>query len=199
MELFLFLVLLIIVVTWIMRSVDKQVAKQKDADKLKIVANMNAPKIKTPQNMINLIADYFKKNNIKYWLSEDQKTFRVGFDLDNEGKYEVFINVNENYLIFNCGVLDEITDEAVINTIDIITRINQFYNLGFLNFYFESRVVAFKNVYVLFENELTENKFQLYFDSTIDGARSCRPLVTKVAIDGEEPIIAMMNIGNNNS
>lgn len=199
MELFLFLVLLIIVVTWIMRSVDKQVAKQKDADKLKIVANMNAAKIKTPQNMINLIADYFKKNNIKYWLSEDQKTFRVGFDLDNEGKYEVFINVNENYLIFNCGVLDEITDEAVINTIDIITRINQFYNLGFLNFYFESRVVAFKNVYVLFENELTENKFQLYFDSTIDGARSCRPLVTKVAIDGEEPIIAMMNIGNNNS
>jgi hypothetical protein len=182
-----------------MRSVDKQVAKQKDADKLKLVANMNAAKIKTPQNMINLIADYFKKNNIKYWLSEDQKTFRVGFDLENEGKYEVFINIHENYLIFNCEVLDEITDDAVTNTIDIITRINQFYNLGFLNFYFESRIVAFKNVYVLFENELTENKFQLYFDSTIDGARSCRPLVTKVAIDGEEPIIAMMNIGNNNS
>jgi len=199
MELFLFLVLLIIVVAWSMRSVDKQVAKQKDADKLKLVANMNAAKIKTPQNMINLIADYFKKNNIKYWLSEDQKTFRVGFDLENEGKYEVFINIHEHYLIFNCEVLDEITDDAVTNTIDIITRINQFYNLGFLNFYFESRIVAFKNVYVLFENELTENKFQLYFDSTIDGARSCRPLVTKVAIDGEEPIIAMMNIGNNNS
>lgn len=199
MELFLILVLLIIVVTWSMRSVDKQVAKQKDADKLKLFANMNAAKIKTSQNLVNLIANYFKKNNIKYWLSEDQKTFRVGFDLENEGKYEVFIYVNEHYLIFNCGVLDEITDEAVINTIDIITRINQFYNLGYLNFYFENRVVSFKNVFVLFENELTENKFQLYFDSTIDGARSCRPLVTKVAIEGEEPIIAMMNIGNNNS
>lgn len=86
MELFLFLVLLIIVVTWGMGSLDKQVAKQKDADKLKPVANMNAAKIKTLQNMINLIADYFKKNKIKYWLSEDQKTFRVGFDLENEGK-----------------------------------------------------------------------------------------------------------------
>jgi len=197
MELFIFLILLMLVVNWSMNSIDKQVVKQKITDKKMENKKMNTPNFIAPQNLITLISEYFNKNNIRYWLSEDHKTFRVGYDLTGEGKFEIFINVEEHYLLFNCAVLEDVKDEAVANTLDIIARVNQFYNLGFLNFYFESRVVGFKISYLLFENELTENKFKTYFECTIDGARSCRPLITKVAVEGEEPIIAMMSMINN--
>ena len=197
MELFIFLILLMLVVNWSMNKIEKQVVKQKNSDKEKEKKKMNTPNFIAPQNLITLISEYFNKNNIRYWLSEDHKTFRVGYDLTGEGKFEIFINVEEHYLLFNCAVLEDVKDEAVANTLDIIARINQFYNLGFLNFYFESRVVGFKISYLLFENELTENKFKTYFECTIDGARSCRPLITKVAVEGEEPIIAMMSMINN--
>ena len=197
MELFIFLILLMLVVNWSMNSIDKQVVKQKITDKKMENKKMNTPNFIAPQNLITLISEYFNKNNIRYWLSEDHKTFRVGYDLADEGKFEIFINVEEHYLLFNCAVLEDVKDEAVANTLDIIARVNQFYNLGFLNFYFESRVVGFKISYLLFENELTENKFKTYFECTIDGARSCRPLITKVAVEGEEPIIAMMSMINN--
>jgi hypothetical protein len=180
-----------------MNKIDKQVVKQKILDKVKEKKKMNTPNFIAPQNLITLISEYFNKNNIRYWLSEDHKNFRVGYDFTGEGKFEIFINVEEHYLLFNCAVLEDVKDEAVANTLDIIARINQFYNLGFLNFYFESRVVGFKISYLLFENELTENKFKTYFECTIDGARSCRPLITKVAVEGEEPIIAMMSMINN--
>lgn len=197
MELFIFLVLLMLVVNWSMNKIDKQVVKQKILDKVKEKKKMNTHNFIAPTNIVALISAYFNKNNIRFWLSEDQKTFRVGYDLTGEGKFEIFINVEDHYLLFNCAVLEDIKDEAVANTLDIIARINQFYNLGFLNFYFESRVVGFKISYLLFENELTENKFKTYFECTIDGARSCRPLITKVAVEGEEPIIAMMSMINN--
>ena len=197
MELFIFLVLLMLVVNWSMNKIDKQVVKQKIFDKVKEKKKMNTHNFIAPTNIVALISAYFNKNNIRFWLSEDQKTFRVGYDLTGEGKFEIFINVEDHYLLFNCAVLEDIKDEAVANTLDIIARINQFYNLGFLNFYFESRVVGFKISYLLFENELTENKFKTYFECTIDGARSCRPLITKVAVEGEEPIIAMMSMINN--
>ncbi len=197
MELFIFLVLLMLIVNWSMNKIDKQVVKQKILDKEKEKKKMNTHNFIAPTNIVALISAYFNKNNIRFWLSEDQKTFRVGYDLTDEGKFEIFINVEDHYLLFNCAVLEDIKDEAVANTLDIIARINQFYNLGFLNFYFESRVVGFKISYLLFENELTENKFKTYFECTIDGARSCRPLITKVAVEGEEPIIAMMSMINN--
>ena len=197
MELFIFLVLLMLIVNWSMNKIDKQVVKQKILDKEKEKKKMNTHNFIAPTNIVALISAYFNKNNIRFWLSEDQKTFRVGYDLTDEGKFEIFINVEDHYLLFNCAVLEDIKDEAVANTLDIIARINQFYNLGFLNFYFESRVVGFKISYLLFENELTENKFKTYFECTIDGARSCRPLIKKVAVDGEEPIIAMMSMINN--
>ncbi len=197
MELFIFLILLMLVVNWSMNKIDKQVVKQKIIDKVKEKKKMNTHNFIAPTNIVALISAYFNKNNIRFWLSEDQKTFRVGYDLTYEGKFEIFINVEDHYLLFNCAVLEDIKDEAVANTLDIIARINQFYNLGFLNFYFESRVVGFKISYLLFENELTENKFKTYFECTIDGARSCRPLITKVAVEGEEPIIAMMSMINN--
>ena len=198
MEIVFLMILLMLLVIWCLKKINKKVADQKNTDKLNTASDMNVSSINSPQNVVSLISEYFNKNNIRYWLSEDRKSFRVGFELESEGKFDVYINVDSNYILFNCAILEDIKDEAVANTLDIVARINQFYNLGCINFYFESRVVSFKNVYLLFENELTENKFKLYFDTTIDGARSCRPLISRVAIDGEEPIIAMMSIGNNN-
>lgn len=196
MGLFFSLIVAMLFINFAMNSVDKKVDMQKKTDKLNEKHKKMKSDLIEKQTPVSIISNFFHNNNIRYWLSEDNKTFRVGFEMENEGVFDIYINIDNHYIIFNCAVLEDIKDEAVANTLDIVARINQFYNLGLLNFYFENRFIAFKNVLLLFENELTENKFKLYFDSTIDGARSCRPVVSKVVLDGEEPVIAMMSIGN---
>ena len=66
MELFIFLILLMLVVNWSMNSIDKQVVKQKITDKIKEKKKMNTPNFIAPQNLITLISEYFNKNNIRY-------------------------------------------------------------------------------------------------------------------------------------
>ena len=199
MELIAFLILLVVVVIWSIKKIDSNTIRKNTIDQNNKTdkEKMSTPNFTTAKNVTSQISEYLKKNNIRFWLSEDSKTFRVGFDLEHDGKYEMFIYLSDGYITFTCGVIEDVNDEAVSKTAEIVTRINQFYNFGHLNFYYESRVVAFKNVYIFYENELTENKFRMYFDLTLDGAKDCRSLVSKVVNDGEEPVIAMMNLGNN--
>lgn len=199
MELIAFLILLVVVVIWSIKKIDSNTIRKNTIDQNNKTdkEKMSTPNFTTAKNVTSQISEYLKKNNIRFWLSEDSKTFRVGFDLEHHGKYEMFINLFNDYIAFTCGVIEDVSDEAVSKTAEIVTRINQFYNFGHLEFYYESRVVAFKNEYILFENELTENKFRMYFDLTLEGSKDCRSLVSKVVNDGEEPVIAMMNLGNN--
>ena len=169
-------------------STIKKLPKTSEAEK------QNLPTVIVDRSLAEIIAGYFQKNNIRYWLSEDQKSFRTGFDLNNEGCFDMFINIHDNHLSFECEVMTHIEDGAVARTLEITSRINQYYNFGQLNFFFESRVIVFKIVYPLYHNELDESKFRMYFDGALDGARNCRPVINKVLVEGEEPAIAVMNI-----
>ena len=169
-------------------STIKKLPKTSEAEK------QNLPTVIVDRSLAEIIAGYFQKNNIRYWLSEDQKSFRTGFDLNNEGCFDMFINIHDNHLSFECEVMTQIEDDAVARTLEITSRINQYYNFGQLNFFFESRVIVFKIVYPLYHNELDECKFRMYFDGALDGARNCRPVINKVLVEGEEPAIAVMNI-----
>jgi len=175
-------------------KMDKNSSTIKKSPKTSEVEKENLPKPIDERNLAERIAGYFQNNNIRYWISEDQKSFRSGFDLGNEGCFDMFINIHDNHLSFACEVMTHIEDDAVVRALEITSRINQYYNFGQLNFFFESRVIAFKIVYPLYHNELDESKFRMYFDGALDGARNCRPVINKVLVEGEEPAIAVMNI-----
>lgn len=193
MELIAFL-LFIAFINWTINKMDNNKSTIEKIVKTSEAEKPNLSTILENSNLAEKISGYFKKNNIRYWLSEDQKSFRTGFDLDNEGCFDMFINIHDNHLSFVCEAMTQIEDDDVAKTLEIISRINQYYNFGQLNFFFESRVIGFKIVYPLYQNFLNENKFSMYLDGALDGARNCRPVIKKVLVEGEEPVIAVMNI-----
>ena len=193
MELIAFL-LFIGFVSWSIKKMSENKSNENHKEKSAEVVNSSLSIDTRSINLIDNISGYFQKNNIRYWLSEDRKSFRTGFDLDSEGCYDMFINIYDNHLSFACEVMTHIEDDTVAKTLEITSRINQYYNFGQLNFFFESRVIAFKVVYPLYQNELNEDKFRMYFNGALDGARNCRPVIKKVLEEGEEPVIAVMNI-----
>jgi len=188
------LLLFIAFIIWTINKRDAKKSKNEKLEKTPEVANTNLSVIVDNNNLVEKISDYLQKHNIRYWLSEDQKSFRTGFDLDSEGCFDMFVNIHDNHLSFACEVMIQIGDDDVAKTIEITSRINQYYNFGQLNFFFENRVIVFKIVYALYHNELDESKFRMYFDGALDGARNCRPVINKVLVEGEEPAIAVMSI-----
>jgi hypothetical protein len=157
----------------------------------------NQMKSELEKTLFQKISEYLKNDDIKFWVLEDNSVIRVGFELENKDCYELFIKIPEkqHYIEFKGIVHIDVPDESVLRTTEMIARINQYYSFGHLIFYFETREVVFENVMILFENELTIHKFKLFFDHTYNGAKYCRPLMQKVVLDGEEPVLAMMNWG----
>ena len=193
MELLIFL-LFIAFVVWTINKMDKNKSTTKNNPETTNPKKLVLPIISESRNPDQIIKDYFNKNNIRYWLSEDKKSFRTGFDLDNEGSFEIFINIHNTHISFVCDIVNHIENYEIEKTLEIISRINQYYNFGQINFFFESRIVAFKLGYPFYENILNEDKFGMYFNGVLDGARNCRPIIKKVLVEGEEPAIAVMNI-----
>jgi hypothetical protein len=191
------LIALLLFIAFIVCTINKMDAKKTSNEKLEkspFIVTPNLSVITDNSNLVEKISGYFQKHNIRYWLSEDQKSFRTGFDLDSEGCFDMFVNIHDNHLSFACEVMTQIGDDDVAKTIEITSRINQYYNFGQLNFFFENRVIVFKIVYPLYHNELDESKFRMYFDGALDGARNCRPVINKVLVEGEEPAIAVTSI-----
>lgn len=195
-----FLLSLIVFVNWRLNRIEKQTTKQKEIDKL-VLQNKNNDEKKNLLNkeiqMIDKITNILRNNGLKYWVSQDEKSIKVSFTLSEGQIFDMFIYLSDNFLEFNCPVLFDVSDYSVSSAAEIVTRLNQYYNFGNLKFYYESRTIVFQNIFVFYENEITENKFMMYFDFTLEGARDCRPLVSKVVIDKEEPVIAMMGLGAN--
>lgn len=187
------LILLIAFLGWVYGKINANKIDRKNIAEKKTNRNINYIEVVESSNLSERICGYLKKDNIRHWLSEDRKLIRIGFDVDKEGCFDIFINIHDNHLSFVCEVMADIQDEVVAKSIEISSRINQYYNFGQLNFFFESRVIAFKIVYPLFQNELNESKFEMYFSGALDGARVCRPIVKRVVEEGEEPIIAAMS------
>ena len=188
------LLLFIAFIVWTINKMDAKKTSNEKLEKSPFIVTPNLSVITDNSNLVEKISGYFQKHNIRYWLSEDQKSFRTGFDLDSEGCFDMFVNIHDNHLSFACEVMTQIGDDDVAKTIEITSRINQYYNFGQLNFFFENRVIVFKIVYPLYHNELDESKFRMYFDGALDGARNCRPVINKVLVEGEEPAIAVTSI-----
>jgi hypothetical protein len=171
------------------------IKKKTKIDKTK--KSTNQMLARSAKALIEQISDYLKIDNLKHWVLEDDTVIRLGIELEDKECYELFIMVPEkqHYIEFKCVVQIDVPDESVLKTAEMIARINQFFSFGHLIFYFETREVVFENVMILYENELTANKFKLFFEHTFNGAKHCRPLIQKVVLEGEDPVLAMMNWG----
>lgn len=196
MELLVFLLSLILFVNWSLNRIEIQTTKQKEIDKLNQKnKNKTVGIAKQEEKMIEKITTILKSKRLNYWVAQDEKSIKVSFTLTEGQIFDMFIYLSDNFIEFNCPVLFDVSDDSVSSAAEIVTRLNQYYNFGNLKFFYESRTIVFRNNFILFENEITENKFMMYFDFSLEAAKDCRPLVSKVVIDKEEPVIAMMGLG----
>lgn len=197
MELVFFLILIAIMIFLGLNNSRKKIQKQKEIDlflsqkKASIVSDNSEEK---ELRLIDQVTSFLTNNNLKYLLSDDEKSVKVGFTLDNEELLDVFVYVNHAYIEFNSPVLSDIPDESVVGASEITTRLNQFYKLGHFKFFYETRHLIFHNILVFYDNPLTEGDFMMYLNHTVDSCKDCRPIVSKVVMDKEEPVIAVMGM-----
>jgi hypothetical protein len=141
------------------------------------------------------ITDYLNKNKILYTTTNGGSTYRIIYENGENDEHQILIEIpdQKSFIKFSCLIFRNVPDEALSRSAEIITRINNRYVLGNLLLMYEERLIIFEANMILTDiNQFTEEHFELYLNETIKAGYWCKPLINKVIIDHEEPIIALL-------
>jgi len=141
------------------------------------------------------ITDYLNKNKILYTTTNGGSTYRIIYENGENDEHQILIEIpdQKSYIKFSCLIFRNVPDEALSRSAEIITRINNRYVLGNLLLMYEERLIIFEANMILTDiNQFTEEHIELYLNETIKAGYWCKPLINKVIIDHEEPIIALL-------
>ena len=175
--------------------------KNKSSDNFVNKSNQEEPKnIKVTfddlkKEISHRITDYLNKNKILYTTANAGSTYRIIFENGENDEHQILIEIpdQKSYIKFSCLIFRNVPDEALSRSAEIITRINNRYVLGNLLLMYEERLIIFEANMILTDiNQFTEEHIELYLNETIKAGYWCKPLINKVIIDNEEPIIALL-------
>ena len=141
------------------------------------------------------ITDYLNKNKILYTTADAGSTYRIIYENGENDEHQILIQIpdQKSYIKFSCLIFRNVPDEALSRSAEIITRINNRYTLGNLLLMYEERLIIFEANMILTEiQQVTEEFIELYLNESIKAGYWCKPLINKVIIDHEEPIIALL-------
>jgi hypothetical protein len=141
------------------------------------------------------ITDYLNKNKILYTTADAGSTYSIIYENGENDEHQILIQIpdQKRYIRFSCLIFKNVPDEALSRSAEIITRINNRYILGNLMLMYEERLIVFEANMILNDiHQLTEDFIDLYLNETIKAGYWCKPLINKVIIDHEEPIIALL-------
>ena len=157
--------------------------------------NINVTHDDLKKEISHRITDYLNKNKILYSTADAGCTYRIIYENGENDEHQILIEIpdQKSYIKFSCLIFRNIPDEALSRSTEIITRINNRYILGNLLLMYEERLVIFEANMILTDiNQLTEEFIDLHLKETIKAGYWCKPLIHKVIIDHEEPIIALL-------
>ena len=141
------------------------------------------------------ITDYLNKNKILYTTADAGSSYRIIYENGENDEHQILIEIpdQKSYIKFSCLIFRNVPDEALSRSAEIITRINNRYILGNLLLMYEERLIIFEANMILTDfHQLTEELIELYLNEAIKAGYWCKPLINKVIIDNEEPIIALL-------
>jgi hypothetical protein len=141
------------------------------------------------------ITDYLNKNKILYTTADAGSTYRIIYENGENDEHQILIQIpdQKSYIKFSCLIFRNVPDEALSRSAEIITRINNRYTLGNLLLMYEERLIIFEANMILTDiQQVTEEFIELYLNESIKAGYWCKPLINKVIIDHEEPIIALL-------
>jgi hypothetical protein len=141
------------------------------------------------------ITDYLNKNNILYTTADGGSTYRIIYENGETDDHQILIKIpdQKSYIKFSCLIFRNVPDDALSRSTEIITRINNRYVLGNLLLMYEERLIIFEANMILTDiHQLTEECIEMYINETLKAGYWCKPLINKVIVDNEEPIIALL-------
>jgi hypothetical protein len=168
--------------------------------------DLNAPNQQEPQKkeithddlkkeLCHRITDYLNKNKILYTTADGGSTYRIIYENGENDEHQILIEIpnQKSYIKFSCLIFRNVPDDALSRSAEIVTRINNRYILGNLMLMYEERLIIFEANMILTDiHQLTEEFIELYLNESIKAGYWCKPLIKKVIIDHEEPIIALL-------
>ena len=175
---------------------DRKMNKEIKFNKKKVE---NDSQKKNDNSLLEVVTGHLIRKNLRYWISDNNEFIRIPISDDYNENYDCYLKFfdDDRYLVFGCEVVTDIPDKAVQSTCEIITRINQYYHYGHLKFYIETRNICFTFEMINSEKELSFKNFEIWLDVVFNGAKTCRPVISKVEHENVEPFLAMMNLGKN--
>ena len=157
--------------------------------------NINVTHGELKKEISHRITDYLNKNNILYTTADGGSTYRIIYENGETDDHQILIKIpdQKSYIKFSCLIFRNVPDEALSRSAEIITRINNRYTLGNLLLMYEERLIIFEANMILTDiHQVTEAFIDLYLNESIKAGYWCKPLINKVIVDNEEPIIALL-------
>jgi len=157
--------------------------------------NINVSHDDLKKEISHRITDYLNKNKILYTTADAGSTYRIIYENGENDDHQVLIKIpdQKSFIKFSCLIFRNVPDDALSRSAEIITRINNRYILGNLLLMYEERLIIFEANMILTDiHQITEEFIDLYLNETIKAGYWCKPLINKVIIENEEPIIALL-------
>ena len=157
--------------------------------------NINVTYDDLKKEISHRITDYLNKNKILYTTTNGGSTYRIIYENGENDEHQILIEIpdQKSHIKFSCLIFRNVPDDALSKSAEIITRTNNRYVLGNLLLMYEERFIIFEANMILTDiQQLTEDFIELYLNETIKAGYWCKPLINKVIVDHEEPIIALL-------
>jgi len=157
--------------------------------------NINITHGELKKEISHRITDYLNKNNILYTTADGGSTYRIIYENGETDDHQILIKIpdQKSYIKFSCLIFRDVPDDTLSRSAEIITRINNRYILGNLLLMYEERLIIFEANMILTDiHQLTEECIEMYINETLKAGYWCKPLINKVIVDHEEPIIALL-------
>lgn len=144
----------------------------------------------------NFISECLTKKELRYHASNDLKSFVVSFEDDNGGTYglnfESYYNKGNCYIMFYTKIMDGVPDNKLVETSELVNRLNNALILATLQLDYENRAVESMLIYPNGGKSLNYDYFDFYFTSLI-ASRSTRLAFDRVIKYNAEPALVTID------
>jgi len=144
----------------------------------------------------NFISDCLTKKEVRYHSSNDYKSFVVTFE-DRDGStyalnFEAYYNGGNSYIMFYTKILERVPDNKLVETSELINRLNNALILATLQLDYEHRVIESILIYPNGGQSLNEDYFHFYLTSLV-ASRPTKLAFSKVIEEDAEPALVTID------
>lgn len=158
------------------------------------VPNSNKTTQPVPKSVGEQIESTLSERGINFELNSHKNYFLFKFRLAAKDSIIIAITIANDFIIFKSILVPEVPDQRFHPTLEIMTRLNQQGWFGHLEFDFENRNVYLQTQFSTSIHSFTETTFWMYLRGHYIFSSQWKPILERVTIHGEEPLIALLEL-----